>query len=130
MDNQIPDSSSEPTLVIPGRQSQPPFSEASSRPTVMMDSGSLESAPPPPVESPAPPTMLSDLAAEAPPPPPLVSTPPPPKDNNRTLIIIVIVVLMLCCCCCAAAGAIWLWNNGDQFMREISVLPWGMLPLA
>ena len=43
------------------------------------------------------------------------------KSNNKTIIIaIVVAVLLIVCCCCAAAG-IYLWNNGDELINEISL---------
>ncbi len=47
-----------------------------------------------------------------------------PKKNNKTLIIVIVaVILVLLLCCCIGAG-IWLWNNGDQLIQEMSaVLP-------
>lgn len=45
------------------------------------------------------------------------ATPLPAKKSNRTWIIIAVVVVLLCCCCLLAAGA-WLWNNGDNLMRD------------
>jgi hypothetical protein len=57
---------------------------------------------------------------------------PPAQNNNRTIIIIVVVVLLLCCCCFIAGLGYWLWNNGDELMRQIeqstSALP-SLLPL-
>jgi len=51
--------------------------------------------------------------------------PPPiqqPKKSNKTLIIILVVVLVLCCICLPLiSGAVWLWNNGDQFINEFSM---------
>ncbi len=47
----------------------------------------------------------------------------PEKKNNKTLIIILVVaaVLLLCCCC---GGIGWfLWNNGDDIMRELGAMP-------
>jgi hypothetical protein len=59
-------------------------------------------------------------------------SPPPAKSNNRTIIIVVVVVLLLCCCCTVGGVGYWLWNNGDQLLRQLntSQTPWGMLPLA
>ena len=56
----------------------------------------------------------------------------PAKSNTRTIIIIVVVVLLLCCCCTVAGVGYWLWNNGDQLLRDLDIshVPWGMLPLA
>ena len=70
------------------------------------------------------------MGMEYPPQPP--SSPPPAKSNTRTIIIIVVVVLLLCCCCTVAGVGYWLWNNGDQLLRDldISKVTWGMLPLA
>jgi hypothetical protein len=59
--------------------------------------------------------------------------PPPAKNNNRTIIIVVVVLLVLCCCCALGAAAIYLYQNGDQILRQInqsSALPWHMLPSA
>ncbi len=45
-----------------------------------------------------------------------------PKKNNKTLIIVIVaVILFLLLCCCIAAG-IWLWNNGDQLIQEMSAV--------
>ena len=70
------------------------------------------------------------MGMEYPPQTPL--SPPPAKSNNRTLIIIVVVVLLLCCCCMVAGVGYWLWNNGDQLLRDldISQVPWGWRSLA
>jgi len=64
--------------------------------------------------------------------PPPSSAPPPAQSNSRTIIIIVVVVLLLCCCCALAGAGYWLYNNGDQIMREldISQAPWELLLLV
>ena len=62
-----------------------------------------------------------------------VQPPPAQSGSNRTIIIVIVVVLVLCCCCAAAGLGYWLWQNGDELMRQInqsSALPWHMLPLA
>jgi flagellar basal body-associated protein FliL len=62
------------------------------------------------------------------------AAPPPAQGGgNKTIIIVVVVVLLLCCCCAAAGLGYWLFQNGDELMRQInssSKVPWGMLPLA
>jgi len=40
---------------------------------------------------------------------------------------------VLCCCCALAAVLIYLYQNGDEILRQInqsSALPWHMLPLV
>jgi hypothetical protein len=62
-----------------------------------------------------------------------VQPPPAQSGSNRTIIIVVVVLLVLCCCCAAAGLGYWLWQNGDEIMRQInqsSALPWHTLPLA
>jgi len=62
-----------------------------------------------------------------------VQPPPAQSGGNRTIIIVIVVVLLLCCCCAAAGLGYWLWQNGDELMRQInstSQIPWGMLPQA
>ena len=62
-----------------------------------------------------------------------VQPPPAQSGSNRTIIIVIVVVLLLCCCCAAAGLGYWLWQNGDELMRQInqsSALPWHMLPSA
>jgi hypothetical protein len=62
------------------------------------------------------------------------AAPPPAKGGgNKTVIIVVVVLLVLCCCCALVGASIYLYQNGDEIMRQInssSALPWGMLPLA
>ncbi len=61
------------------------------------------------------------------------AAPPAKGGGNRTVIIVVVVLLVLCCCCAAAGLGYWLWQNGDELMRQInstSHVPWGLLPLA
>jgi len=62
------------------------------------------------------------------------AAPPPAKGGgNKTVIIVVVVLLVLCCCCALAGAGIYLYQNGDELMRQInssSEVPWGMLPLA
>jgi hypothetical protein len=38
--------------------------------------------------------------------------------------------LLLCCCCCVLGLGVFVLQNRDQFMRDLSQLPWRMLPLA
>ncbi|NCP86174.1 hypothetical protein GW781_06895 [bacterium] len=41
-----------------------------------------------------------------------------PDKNNKLPWIIGGVVAFLCCCCVVLIPVlIWLWNNGDQFIR-------------
>ena len=61
------------------------------------------------------------------------AAPPPAQGGgNKTVIIVVVVLLVLCCCCVLAGAGIYLYQNGDEIMRQISQaqFPWGMLPLA
>jgi hypothetical protein len=62
------------------------------------------------------------------------AAPPPAKGGgNKTIIIVVVVLLVLCCCCALAGAGIYLYQNGDEIMRQInqsSALPWHTLPLA
>ncbi len=59
--------------------------------------------------------------------------PPPAQGNsNRTLIIVIVALLVLCCCCALAAILIYLYQNGDEILRQMnqsSALPWHLLPL-
>lgn len=52
-----------------------------------------------------------------------------PPNQRRTIIIVVVVLLVLCCCCAALGAGYWLWNNGDNLLKQ-----WGItsqvLPLA
>ena len=62
-----------------------------------------------------------------------VQPPPAQSGGNRTIIIVVVVLLVLCCCCALAGAGIYLYQNGDEIMRQInstSQVPWGMLPLV
>ncbi len=46
-----------------------------------------------------------------------------PKSNKTLIIVIVAVILVLLLCCCFGA-LVWLWNNGDRLIQEMSaVLP-------
>ena len=77
--------------------------------------------PPPPAFTPPPPTYN--------PPPPTTGAQPP--KSNRTIWIIAIVAVVLLCCCCLGSAAVWLWNNGDQFIEQFgSVLPAAIQLLA
>jgi hypothetical protein len=62
------------------------------------------------------------------------AAPPPAKGGgNKTVIIVVVVLLVLCCCCALAGAGIYLYQNGDELMRQInssSQIPWNLLPLA
>ncbi len=71
------------------------------------------------------------MGMQYPPPPP--ASPPPAQSNSRTIIIVVVVVLVLCCCCSLAGLGYWLYNNGDELIRQmnsISAVPHNLLPLA
>ncbi len=62
-----------------------------------------------------------------------VQPPPAQGNSNRTLIIAIVVLIVLCCCCALAAALIYLYQNGDEILRQInqsSALPWHMLPLV
>lgn len=43
-----------------------------------------------------------------------------PKKNNTPLIIGIVVLVVLCCCCSSIAGW-WLWENGDQLLRDLGI---------
>ncbi len=45
-----------------------------------------------------------------------------PKKNNKTVIIIIVVIALVILLCCCIAFLIWLWNNGDQLIEQISAL--------
>ena len=51
-----------------------------------------------------------------------------PKNNKKTLIIGAVVFGLLCCCCALIAG-VWLWNNGDQLIQQLSYVPPWVMPL-
>ncbi len=51
-----------------------------------------------------------------------------PKNNKKTLIIGAVVFGLLCCCCALIAG-VWLWNNGDQLIQQLSSVPPSVMPL-
>ncbi len=62
-----------------------------------------------------------------------VQPPPARSGSNRTIIIVVVVLLVLCCCCVLVGAGVYLYQHGDEIMRQInstSQVPWGMLPLA
>ncbi len=43
---------------------------------------------------------------------------PEPAKKNKLPWIIGGVIAFLCCCCVVVIPAlVWLWNNGDQFIR-------------
>ena len=42
------------------------------------------------------------------------------SNKNGIIIAIVVAVLLILCCCCTVAG-IYLWNNGDALMNEMSL---------
>jgi hypothetical protein len=59
--------------------------------------------------------------------PPIEDLPPQPaKRSNTTLIIIIVVLVVLCCCCVVfgGGGGWWLWNNGDQLIEGINLMPY------
>ena len=78
------------------------------------------------------PPQFEPLPPPPSPPPPSVSMAPlePKKSNNRTWLIVAIVVLLLCCCCCILGLGVFVLQNRDQVLRDLSQLPWRMLPLA
>ncbi len=45
-----------------------------------------------------------------------------PQKKNKTLLIVIIVVALLILLCCCIGALVWLWNNGDQLIQEMSGL--------
>jgi hypothetical protein len=61
------------------------------------------------------------------------AAPPAKGGSSKTILIVVVVLLVLCCCCALVGAGVYLYQNGDEIMRQInqsSALPWHTLPLA
>ncbi|MDY0019155.1 MAG: hypothetical protein RBT47_04050 [Anaerolineae bacterium] len=68
------------------------------------------------------PESLPPMETEVLPPMDYGSPVPPKKDNKTLIIILVVVALLILCCCCSITGW-YLWENGDQIIEELSMLP-------
>jgi hypothetical protein len=59
------------------------------------------------------------------------SAAPAPDNRRRNMIIAVVAgAVLLCCCCFILIAGVWLWNNGDQLLRQLQGLAPAITTLA